>query len=271
MMEMVHRLAENGPEAHRSCRPCAAPSWWATCSRRPTSSACSGWRPALVLRQPLRLDRDAALGLLLRGAPAGDAGRGRLGTEVLPLGRGMEGVPAPGPQPGGPAWPGSARSGEIYMRSRHLARGYLGDEALTAERFLANPFGSRARATGSTGPATSGATCRTATSSSPAGPTSRSSSAASASSWARSRRRWRASRGRASAWSIVRGGPAGRPPAGRPISWRRGAAPWPRDLRAFLAARLPDYMVPSAFVTLPALPLTRTGKVDRRALPAAGA
>jgi amino acid adenylation domain-containing protein len=40
------------------------------------------------------------------------------------------------------------------------------------------------------------------------------------------------------------------------------------QLRAYLQEKLPHYMLPSAFVFLPALPLTPNGKIDRQALPA---
>jgi acyl-coenzyme A synthetase/AMP-(fatty) acid ligase/aryl carrier-like protein len=38
-------------------------------------------------------------------------------------------------------------------------------------------------------------------------------------------------------------------------------------LQRFLSETLPDYMIPAAFLILPAMPLTPSGKVDRRALP----
>jgi acyl carrier protein len=43
------------------------------------------------------------------------------------------------------------------------------------------------------------------------------------------------------------------------------------ELRGFLRHKLPDYMIPSAFMFLDSLPLTANGKVDRQVLPGPGA
>jgi hypothetical protein len=46
-----------------------------------------------------------------------------------------------------------------------------------------------------------------------------------------------------------------------------GDSPDPDELRRQLQRKLPDFMIPSAFVTLEFLPLTPNGKLDRNALP----
>ncbi|MFF7587985.1 amino acid adenylation domain-containing protein [Kitasatospora purpeofusca] len=68
--------------------------------------------------------------------------------------------------------------------------------------------------------------------------------------------------------------PVGEAHAGRLAAWVTPAVPASAvdvaRVRTALRGRLPDYMVPSAIVVLPALPLNPNGKVDRSALPAPG-
>ncbi|HEX7243181.1 MAG TPA: amino acid adenylation domain-containing protein, partial [Longimicrobiaceae bacterium] len=156
--------------------------------------------------------------------------------------------------------------GELWLGGRGVARGYLGRPELTAEKFVPDPFsgepGARLYRTGD-------------------------------------RARWLAEGtmeflGRVDAQVKVRGfriepGEVEAALAAHPAvresvvaalgdpgdAWlagyvvpAEGMAPDPAELRAWLAGRLPEHMVPGAVVVMDAFPLNGSGKVDRRALPA---
>ncbi|MFJ1561894.1 amino acid adenylation domain-containing protein [Streptomyces mirabilis] len=170
-------------------------------------------------------------------------------VRVYVLGPGLEPVP-PGVR------------GELYVAGVCMGRGYLGRAALTAQRFVPDPFGppgSRMYRTGDLGRRAADGLLEYA--------------------------------GRADAQVKVRGyriepaeveaALAEHPAVGQVVVVARGTGPACRllayvipgqetsaeDVRSFAETRLPAYMVPSAVVLMDSFPLTPSGKLDRRSLP----
>ncbi len=70
---------------------------------------------------------------------------------------------------------------------------------------------------------------------------------------------------------VARGDDAGEKTLVAYVVLAAGAELTTGELREYLQARVPDYMIPSAFVSVPSLPVTATGKCDKQALPAPAA
>jgi amino acid adenylation domain-containing protein len=186
-----------------------------------------------------------------------------LDKEVLPLGKGIRDVQLLVLNSAGQLC-GIGEAGEIYFRSPHLAKGYLGDAALTNERFIVNPFantpGDRLYRTGDLGRYLPDGNVEHL--------------------------------GRADRQTKIRGfriepGDIESTLTNHPNVSEAAVVAHQNEsgetsliayvvtdttiavaaLRQYVSEKLPAYMVPTAFVTMDALPLTPNRKLDRRALP----
>lgn len=159
--------------------------------------------------------------------------------------------------------PGMGELGEICVRSPHLAKGYLGDHPLTAERFSVNPFSNvatdriyRTRELGRYLP--NGDVQFHA----------RSENQVSIRGF-RVDLREIESVLKSHAEALDAAVTLQHEPVGQLIAFVVPKTPESlpiQSVRSWLRARLPGYMVPSGFVVIDALPMTPTGKVDRQAL-----
>ncbi|MFL6200195.1 MAG: amino acid adenylation domain-containing protein [Thermoanaerobaculia bacterium] len=159
--------------------------------------------------------------------------------------------------------------GELYIGGEGLARGYFGRPDLTAERFVPDSFGGQSGRPGARLYRTGDLVRRR--------PRDGALEFLGRADFQVKIRGFRIELGEVetvlSTWPGLRGCVAvvreDRPGDRRLVAYlvAEGEAPRPRELRAFLVQRLPEYMVPSDFVALERLPLTPSGKVDRRALP----
>ncbi|MGA4838434.1 amino acid adenylation domain-containing protein [Streptomyces sp. G45] len=184
-------------------------------------------------------------------------------TAGVPIGRPLGNLRAYVLDPGlNPVAPGAV--GELYLAGAGVGRGYHGRPALTAERFVADPFGPTGERMYRTGDlarwSAEGLLAYVGRADSQVKirgfrvePGEVEAAVA-------------AHPGVAQAAVVARGGAGGKQLVAYTVA--AGAAPSAAELRAFVAERLPEFMVPSAFVTLERLPLSPNGKLDQRALPA---
>ncbi|GLX23054.1 non-ribosomal peptide synthetase [Streptomyces lavendulae] len=258
----------------------AVPSVWNALANAPGWDACRSLRLLFSAGEPLHaelchrlLERVPGAGIWNtygptecsvditehRFDPARDAG-------PVPIGRPIGGMSAlvldPDGRPVGPEG-----TGELYAGGVGVATGYLGRPALTAERFVPDPYGPPGSRLYRTGDLV------------------RRRASGELEYLGRLDRQVKVNGVRIEPGEIeaallahpgvdavVVDAVADRDGGRRLVAWiqPRGTAPEPGELREFARRALPEQLVPSVFTTVAAFPRTASGKTDRAALPAPG-